>query len=186
MRKVVRHFDENSANLLVEGSAFVTGLSTYTCGCDRIRLFDAAAARLHVTPSAIRQRIKALEQRVGQVLVVREKPCSPTAAGIPLLRLAAQTALLEAGARAEMGGGDSASSRITLAVNADSIATWFTGVFTALDDVLFDIRIEDQDHFSASRWEGRRGQSENLFEQVLEFLLLCLGEAFQALAERIR
>ena len=97
MRKVVRHFDENSANLLVEGSAFVTGLSTYTCGCDRIRLFDAAAARLHVTPSAIRQRIKALEQRVGQVLVVREKPCSPTAAGIPLLRLAAQTALLEAG-----------------------------------------------------------------------------------------
>ena len=85
-----------------------------------------------------------------------------------------------------MGGGDSASSRITLAVNADSIATWFTGVFTALDDVLFDIRIEDQDHFSASGWEGRRGQSENLFEQVLEFLLLCSGEASKALAERVR
>ena len=63
--------------------------------------FDAAAARLHVTPSAISQRIKALEQRVGQVLVVREKPCSATAAGVPLLRLAAQTALLEAETLAE-------------------------------------------------------------------------------------
>ena len=38
--------------------------------------FDAAAERLHVTPSAVSQRIKALEQRVGQVLVVREKPCT--------------------------------------------------------------------------------------------------------------
>ena len=43
--------------------------------------FDAAAERLHVTPSAVSQRIKALEQRVGQVLVVREKPCTATQAG---------------------------------------------------------------------------------------------------------
>ena len=63
-----------------------------------------------------------------------------------LLRLAAQSALLEAEALAEMGGGDGASSRIALAVNADSMATWFVGVFDALDSVLFDIRIEDQDH----------------------------------------
>jgi len=39
--------------------------------------FDAAAERVHVTPSAISQRIKALDQRVGQVRVVREKPCKP-------------------------------------------------------------------------------------------------------------
>ena len=115
--------------------------------------FDAAAARLHVTPSAISQRIKALEQRVGQVVVVREKPCVATAAGAPLLRLAAQTALLEAEALTEMGGGGS-SPRIALAVNADSMATWFTGVFDALDDVLFDIRIEDQDHSARLLREG--------------------------------
>ena len=108
--------------------------------------FDAAAALLHITPSAVSQRIKALEQRVGQVLVVREKPCTATAAGIPLLRLAAQTALLEAEALAEMGGGEGAESRIALAVNADSMSTWFTAVFAALDDMLFDVRIEDQDH----------------------------------------
>jgi LysR family transcriptional regulator (chromosome initiation inhibitor) len=67
---------------------------------------DGAAERLHVTPSAVSHRIKALEQRVGQVLVVQEKPCTATAAGIPPLRLAAQTALLETEALAEMGGGD--------------------------------------------------------------------------------
>jgi LysR family transcriptional regulator (chromosome initiation inhibitor) len=108
--------------------------------------FDAAAERLHVTPSAVSQRIKALEQRVGQVLVVREKPCTATAAGVPLLRLAAQTELLESEAMAEMGGSEGTAARIALAVNADSMATWFTGVFSALDGVLFDIRIEDQDH----------------------------------------
>jgi LysR family transcriptional regulator (chromosome initiation inhibitor) len=116
--------------------------------------FDAAAARLHVTPSAISQRIKALEQRVGQVVVVREKPCVATAAGAPLLRLAAQTALLEAEALTEMGGADGSSPRIALAVNADSMATWFTGVFDALDGVLFDIRIEDQDHSARLLREG--------------------------------
>jgi LysR family transcriptional regulator, chromosome initiation inhibitor len=116
--------------------------------------FDAAAAKLHVTPSAVSQRIKALEQRVGQVLVVREKPCTATAAGVPLLRLAAQTALLEAEALSEMGSGEEALPRIASAVNADSMATWFTGVFDALDDVLFDIRIEDQDHSARLLREG--------------------------------
>jgi LysR family transcriptional regulator (chromosome initiation inhibitor) len=116
--------------------------------------FDAAAERLHVTPSAVSQRIKALEQRVGQVLVVREKPCTATAAGVPLLRLAVQAALLEAEALAEMGGGDGASARIAVAVNADSMATWFTGVFATLGDVVFDVRIEDQDHSTRLLREG--------------------------------
>ncbi|ORA65109.1 transcriptional regulator ArgP [Mycolicibacterium elephantis] len=116
--------------------------------------FDAAAARLHVTPSAVSQRIKALEQRVGQVLVVREKPCVATPAGVPLLRLAAQTALLEAEALGEMAGGTGGAPRIAMAVNADSMATWFSAVFDALDDVLFDIRIEDQDHSARLLREG--------------------------------
>jgi LysR family transcriptional regulator (chromosome initiation inhibitor) len=116
--------------------------------------FDAAAERLHVTPSAVSQRIKALEQRVGQVLVVREKPCTATTAGVPLLRLAAQTALLESEALAEMGGREGTAARIALAVNADSMATWFTGVFSTLNGVLFDIRIEDQDHSARLLREG--------------------------------
>ena len=117
--------------------------------------FDAAAARLHVTPSAISQRIKALEQRVGQVLVVREKPCRTTAAGVPLLRLAAQTALLESEALAETSGGVAgARTRVAIAVNADSMSTWFTAVLGRLPDVVFDIRIEDQDHSARLLREG--------------------------------
>jgi LysR family transcriptional regulator (chromosome initiation inhibitor) len=117
--------------------------------------FEAAAQRLFVTPSAISQRIKTLERRVGQVLVAREKPCRATAAGAPLLRLAAQTAMLEAEALAETGGGASAErTRVAIAVNADSMATWFTSVLARLPGVLFDIRIEDQDHSARLLREG--------------------------------
>jgi LysR family transcriptional regulator (chromosome initiation inhibitor) len=114
--------------------------------------FDAAAEWLHVTPSAVSQRIKTLEQRVGQVLVVREKPCRPTAAGVPLLRLAAQTALLES--EAESAGRSAELTRIAIAVNADSMSTWFTEVLAGLSDILFDIRIEDQDHSAQLMREG--------------------------------
>jgi LysR family transcriptional regulator (chromosome initiation inhibitor) len=116
--------------------------------------FDAAADRLHVTPSAVSQRIKALEQRVGQVLVVREKPCRATPAGIPLLRLAAQTAMLESEALAETVGGSVKRVRIAIAVNADSMSTWFTRVLGQLPEALLDIKIEDQDHSARLLREG--------------------------------
>ncbi|AKN18217.1 LysR family transcriptional regulator ArgP [Mycobacterium haemophilum] len=115
--------------------------------------FDAAAERLHITPSAVSQRVKVLEQRVGRVLVVRKKPCVATAAGIPLLRLAAQTAMLESEALSQLRD-DSTRTRVALAVNADSMATWFPQVFAGLEDVLFDIRIEDQDHSAQLLREG--------------------------------
>lgn len=116
--------------------------------------FDAAAARLHVTPSAVSQRIKALEQRVGRVLVVRDKPCVATSAGMPLLRLAAQLALLESEALAELGDGPGGRTRVALAVNADSLSTWFTATFDDLAELLLDIRIEDQDLSAALLREG--------------------------------
>jgi LysR family transcriptional regulator, chromosome initiation inhibitor len=117
--------------------------------------FDAAARRLQVTPSAVSQRIKALEKSVGQVLVRREKPAAPTSSAVALVRVAAQMGLLEAEVIAELSGGEGAVTRIALAVNADSMATWFTGVFDNLgDDVLVEIRIEDQDHSARLLREG--------------------------------
>jgi LysR family transcriptional regulator, chromosome initiation inhibitor len=115
--------------------------------------FDAAARSLHITPSAVSQRIKALEQRIGQVLVVREKPCKATGAGMPLVRLAAQMTLLESEALTQLRG-DVVRTRIAIAVNADSMATWFTAVLGELTDVLFDVRIEDQDHSARLLREG--------------------------------
>ena len=109
--------------------------------------FDAAARALHVTPSAVSQRIKALEQDVGQVLVRRAKPSAPTAAGEALVRYAAQVALLEREALAAARGGLAGTrARICVVVNADSLQTWFLPALTGLPGVDFDLRQDDQEH----------------------------------------
>lgn len=113
--------------------------------------FEAAARLLHVTPSAVSQRIKALEETVGQVLVSRSKPCRATVAGRPLVRLAGQWALLEQEALAEAGTAPpdgTGPTRITVVVNADSLATWFLPALIGLRSagVTFDIHQDDQEH----------------------------------------
>ena len=91
--------------------------------------FDSAAAALHVTPSAISQRIKALEAAAGSVLLRRSRPVRPTEQGELLLRSARQLLVLADEAlvllRAGAGGGRAERLRVPIVVNADSIATWF-------------------------------------------------------------
>jgi LysR family transcriptional regulator, chromosome initiation inhibitor len=116
--------------------------------------FDAAAQTLHVTPSAVSQRIKALETRVGRVLVTRSKPVAPTPSGAVLLRAARQMQAIAVDALGELGdpddpgdGGDGRGAPLTipLAVNADSLATWFVDALAAAGPgVTFDIRRADQ------------------------------------------
>ncbi|GGO74402.1 LysR family transcriptional regulator ArgP [Nocardioides deserti] len=96
--------------------------------------FDAAARHLHLTPSAVSQRIRALESEVGQVVVRRTAPAEPTAAGEALLRLARQTTLLHEEALRELGGHEGGVARLPVAVNADSLATWFHDVLGAVAD----------------------------------------------------
>lgn len=107
--------------------------------------FDAAASALHVTPSAVSQRIKALEQSVGRVLVRRVKPVEPTEAGWAYLRLARQVdALLH---EAAVAVDESADAPVTLpiAVNADSLATWLLPALTELPaSITFDLQRDDQ------------------------------------------
>lgn len=86
--------------------------------------FDAAARRLHVTPSAVSQRIRALEDRLGTVVIQRTRPVQPTAAGHTLLRAARQIERISGDVEAELGH-DGRSAVIPIAVNADSLATWF-------------------------------------------------------------
>ncbi|GAA2682609.1 LysR family transcriptional regulator ArgP [Actinoplanes palleronii] len=104
--------------------------------------FEAAARALHVTPSAVSQRIKALERAVGQVLVRRAKPCVATTAGEALVRFAGQVALLEKEALAQARGG----TRVSIVVNADSLNTWFMPVLTQVPGVTFDLHTDDQDY----------------------------------------
>ena len=113
--------------------------------------FDAAARTLHLTPSAVSQRIKALEQRVGRVLVVRSKPVRATDAGQSLLRLGQQLALLEHETLRQLGterDGDRPTT-LPIAVNADSLATWILAPLArvaARESIVFDLVRDDQDH----------------------------------------
>src|SRR5687768_15327108 len=87
---------------------------------------EAAARVLRVTPSAVSQRLKALEVAAGRVLLVRTKPVRVTPSGAVVLRMARQVQLLAADTAAVLGAEASPNSRIvlSLAVNADSLATW--------------------------------------------------------------
>nr|WP_166640621.1 LysR family transcriptional regulator ArgP [Amycolatopsis sp. SID8362] len=116
--------------------------------------FDAAAAVLHVTPSAVSQRIKSLEQRTGRVLLLRTKPIQLTSSGQVLIRFARSLAQLEQDALAELGLGSSVRT-LSIAVNADSLATWFLPALAKVpDSICFDLQREDQDHTAALLREG--------------------------------
>lgn len=111
--------------------------------------FEAGAMALAITPSAVSQRVKALESGVGHLLVRRETPPVPTAAGEVLLRLAREQELLHREARAALGQSAIGPTVLTLAVNADSLATWFGEVIEELatwDGVTVRLRVDDQDH----------------------------------------
>ena len=108
--------------------------------------FDAAARALHVTPSAVSQRIKALERAVGQVLVRRARPCAPTVAGQSLVRLGGQIALLEREALDAAQGALTGRARVAVVVNADSLASWFLPALAAVPDAVFDLHTDDEGH----------------------------------------
>ena len=111
--------------------------------------FDAASVALGVTPSAVSQRIKALEVACGRVLLTRSKPVRPTPPGQAMLRLARSSTQLADDTARELGLGTSRShTRLPIAVNADSMATWFLPALARLPArhaAVFDIHVDDQD-----------------------------------------
>ncbi|MBB5276874.1 LysR family transcriptional regulator (chromosome initiation inhibitor) [Rhizobium rosettiformans] len=121
--------------------------------------FERAAQMLHVTQSAISQRVRQLEEQVGTPLIIRSQPCRATEAGERLFRHAEELQLLEQGVRRDLGlAGQSENETQTwptlrLAVNADSLATWFVPAMAAVEGVLFDLVIDDQDH--SAEWLQR-------------------------------
>lgn len=115
---------------------------------------DAAARALHVTPSAVSQRIKALEQQTGAVLLHRDRPVRPTPAGEPFVRLARQVDALTADATRHLVA--ARTPRVTLAVNGDSLTTWVLPALAPLAaDVAIEIVREDQDVTAELLRDGR-------------------------------
>lgn len=119
--------------------------------------FDGAALDLGVTPSAVSQRIKALEADVGQVLVTRSKPCVATEVGEVLVRHARQLSMLRAETTRALAGPDSAWTDVSIVVNADSLATWFRSVLAEVagcSDLALRIQVADQDYSAAQLRNG--------------------------------
>ena len=114
----------------------------------RLGSFEKAAQELGMTQSAISQRIKLLEERVAQPLVVRSKPIKATDAGARLFRHYQHVNILEQEILTELpdGSGDQ-FRRVALAVNADSLATWFVRVAEVLFldyNLLVDLSAADE------------------------------------------
>lgn len=113
--------------------------------------FEKAAAALGVTPSAVSQRIRGLEERTGGALVVRGQPCVATAAGARLCAHLEQVRLMEADVVAALPGpaGPEAAPLLRVAVNADSLASWFmpaAATFAAGSDARLDLVLDDEGH----------------------------------------
>jgi len=114
--------------------------------------FERAARALHVTPSAISQRIRLLEERVGCALVIRDQPCRATETGRRLCQHIDQVQLLEQdlhGSLPALATQDITRATIPVAVNADSLATWLApaiAAFAAEHPVLMEVAVDDQDH----------------------------------------
>jgi LysR family transcriptional regulator, chromosome initiation inhibitor len=120
--------------------------------------FEQAAARLHLTPSAVSQRVRALEESLGKPLVVRGRPCRATHAGQRLLQYLRRAQLLEQDLQAEFAGDEAAPLTVSVAVNADSLGSWFLpalSTFLIEERVLLDVTVDDQDHTYALLEAGR-------------------------------
>tara|TARA_Y100000814_G_C12308058_1_gene394102 strand:+ start:261 stop:1148 length:888 start_codon:yes stop_codon:yes gene_type:complete len=112
--------------------------------------FERAASHLGLSQSAVSQRIKLLEARLGTAVLVRSAPPQPTAAGQRLLNHVQQVRLLERDLQADLPQmADAAGrTRLRVALNADSLATWWAAAVSAWcerERVLLDLQVEDQD-----------------------------------------
>lgn len=142
--------------------------------------FERAAQRLSITQSAVSQRLRGLETQVGQPLVVRSRPLRLTEAGKVLLRFARQWQALRVDVARELGARVAPQSRLAIAVNADSLATW---VLPALDGLVqqglregygLELVVDDQDFTHDSL---RQGAVLGCVSTVAEALQGCRVEA---------
>ena len=111
--------------------------------------FDRAARRLHITQSAVSQRIRLLEDQAGQILLARTSPPKPTSAGHRMLRHYLQVKKLEDDLQDELSPSVQENFvSIAVGVNADSLATWLVDAlrpFLEQEQVLLDFRVDDQE-----------------------------------------
>ncbi|WP_027184406.1 LysR family transcriptional regulator ArgP [Desulfovibrio inopinatus] len=110
--------------------------------------FEKAASRLGITQSAVSQRLRLLEEQLGAPVLVRSNPPRPTAVGQVLLRHHRKVAQLEEELWTDLRANTAGPTRLAVAVNADSLATWFLEAVQPLiisGRIMLDIHVDDQD-----------------------------------------
>lgn len=117
--------------------------------------FERAARELHITPSAVSQRVRALEERLGGVLLVRANPVTATPEGARLYRHFLQIEMLEADLAHDLQpltgalAGERSARPIPVALNADSLATWGIAALADFRDrsgATLAVHLDDQEH----------------------------------------
>lgn len=123
--------------------------------------FEKAARALNVTPSAISQRVRQLEERMGTVLIERGTPCTATEKGAWLCRHMELVGMLENDLLKHLpglGAEQTGPTTVDIAVNADSLGTWFlpaAAAFAENSTVLLNITVDDQEHTAEALRRGR-------------------------------
>jgi len=96
-----------------------------------LQSFEEAAKKLHITQSAISQRIKNLEILYGQPLLNRTLPYRATSLGQQLIGHFTRICLLESELEKQLSAVNKPS--IAIALNRDSLETWFMDVIKKTD-----------------------------------------------------
>lgn len=112
-----------------------------------VQSFEGAAKKLHITQSAISQRIKALETYYGEPVLTRTFPYHPTELGKRLIGHFKRISLLEEELNKEIKRSD-AMQRIAIAINRDSLETWFIEWIKKSDllgSILIEVIADDQE-----------------------------------------
>src|SRR5438270_716930 len=87
-----------------------------------LQSFEAAAKKLHVTQSAISQRIKGLETHYGEPVLIRTLPYRPTRLGKQLIAHFKRICLLEEALEEQIGAA-AVKPHLSIALNRDSLET---------------------------------------------------------------
>ena len=149
--------------------------------------FERAAQRLSITQSAVSQRLRALEAQVGTVLVVRSRPIKPTAAGQLLLKHAKMMRLLRADLDKDLkelapssNGQGRHEERVSVAINADSLATWALPALSPLVNQGLPLEIITDDQEFTQEWL-REGQVMGCVTSLSHALRGCRMQALGAM-----
>lgn len=110
-----------------------------------LQSFEAAAKKLHITQSAISQRIKGLESFYGEPLLIRSLPYRPTKLGTQLITHFKQVCLLEQDLEKQLG--EAVTPHISIAINRDSLETWFLDLIEEKDfnHLTLEVIADDQE-----------------------------------------